>query len=465
MRLYKLLKNYSKKNIVAMHMPGHKRRGFTFSRIPYKLDITEIDGFDNLHCPTGILKSCQEKASKLFKSNQSFYLVNGSTCGILASIKTCCDFGDKIIMPKNCHKSVYHAVELLNLKCVFIPTHTDKNNIFKDILLDDLKVLINENQDAKCVLITSPTYEGVISDIKNISQLVHEYNIPLIVDEAHGSHLFLENKSAVNNDADIVINSLHKTLPSLTQTAILHILSNRIDLNKLQHNLSIFMSSSPSYILMSSIDECVEYLNKKGRKSYLKLTKNLKWFKKECEKLQNLQILNNSKSDFFDLDLTKIVILTNNTNITGAQLLNFLREQKIELEMAYTNYALAYATIFDNKKSFKKLFNALKKIDKKILSQNNFVVLQNFETKSKLTVYEALSCKNEIINFEKCQNKTCAEYVWIYPPGIPILIPGQVITQDIYKYIEYAVKCGLEIKSSKKMLPDKINVIKDLTKN
>ena len=459
MRLLIKLKKYTKKNIVAMHMPGHKRHGFAFSKIPYKLDITEIDGFDNLHNPEGILKHCQDKATKLYKTKQSFYLVNGSTCGILASIKSCCGYGDKIIMPKNCHKSVYHALELLNLNCVFIPTQTDENGIIKEVSLSQLTQLLEKNQDAKCVLITSPTYEGVISDIKLISKVVHKYNIPLIVDEAHGAHLFLQDKSAVNFGADLVVNSLHKTLPSLTQTALLHVCSNRVDIKTIRHNLAVFMSSSPSYILMSSIDECIEFLNKKGIKCFKRLTNNLDFFANQCKNLKHLKILSNQNS-FFDLDNTKIVILTNKTNISGNQLSSLLRKHKIELEMAYTNYALAYATVFDRKKSFVKLYKALKKIDKNLTEATDNMALQNFQPELKLNITNALSLNNQMIKFKNCIGKICGEYVWIYPPGIPILVPGEVITKQVYDYIFHALQTGLDVKSSKSLLPDKINVLK-----
>lgn len=464
MRLYKLLKTYSKKNIIAMHMPGHKRHTFLHNKLPYKLDITEIDGFDNLHNAEGVLKNCQQKATKLFGTRKSFYLVNGSTCGIEASIKTCCNLGDKIIIPKNCHKSVYHTIELLNLKCVFVDTQTDDNNIIKDISYKQLDKVLKSNPDAKCVLITSPTFEGVISDIKKISSVTHKYNIPLIVDEAHGSHLFLENKSAINLGADIVINSLHKTLPSLTQTAILHVCSKRIDINKIQHNLSIFMSSSPSYILMSAIDECVEFLIKNGKKYYQKLQNNLFLFKQLSNNLKYIKILNNNKKEYFNLDNSKITIITTNCNISGQQLMQKLRQQKIELEMCYTNYALAYATIFDTKKDFLKLYKALKKIDNTLTDKKKLINFNNFIPNIKYTICDALSKENEIIKFKNCLNRVCGEYIWIYPPGIPILVPGEIITKDIYTYITNAQKCDLDIKSTKWLMPNKICVVKDLTK-
>lgn len=265
MKLYSLLKKYSKKHVIAMHMPGHKRHKFLHNSLPYDIDITEIDGFDNLHNPNGILKERMELASKLYKTKRTYFLVNGSTCGILASIKSVCENGDEILIAKNCHKSVFHAVELMDLKCSFIPSHfDDETKIHLQIYPEDVDLCLKNNRGIKCVLITSPTYEGVISNIEKIAEVVHKYNIPLIVDEAHGAHLYLTNNSACQKGADIVINSLHKTLPSLTQTALLHICSDRIDTEKVSKSLSIFESSSPSYVLMASIDECITFMSKFG---------------------------------------------------------------------------------------------------------------------------------------------------------------------------------------------------------
>lgn len=466
MRLYKLLKNYSKKHITAMHMPGHKRHNFIKNSLPYNLDITEIDGFDNLHNAKTILKDCMTKATNLYKTVQSFYLINGSTCGILTAIKSCCDIGDKIIISKNCHKSVFNAIELLNLQHVFIDAHFDQDtNIFCDILASDVKNCLEKNKDAKCVLITSPTYEGVISNIKEIAKVVHKFNIPLIVDEAHGAHLFLENKSAINFGADIVINSLHKTLPSLTQTALLHVCSKRVDLYKIQKNLATFESSSPSYILMASIDECITFMQKHGKKYYEKLQKNLNLFKNKISKLKHLYILGyNTTIPFYDFDKTKIVIFTNNTNISGETLMQKLRENKIELEMCYTNYALAMSTIFDTKKDLMRLCNVLLKIDKNLEHSKNDVFIKNTDSLSVITIHNATTREGENVKFKESINRVCKEFVYVYPPGIPILVPGQVITKEIYEYIMSLEKNNLNVISDFNKLPKEIKVLKNLDK-
>lgn len=463
MRLYTRLKNYSKKRFIAMHMPGHKRHNFfKNNNLPYNIDITEIDGFDNLHSASGILKESQDNASKLFGSKKTFFLVNGSTCGILASIKSVCNINDKILIAKNCHKSVYNAIELLNLDCKFIPSHFDrKTNIHSHIYPQDVDDILKKEKNIKCVVITSPTYEGVISNIKRIAQIVHKYNLPLIVDEAHGSHLYLMDKSSCKMGADIVINSLHKTLPSLTQTALLHICSYRIDVERVRKNLSIFETSSPSYILLASIDECINFMQNKGEKFFKKYNENLNIFKEKVKNLKFLKIIYyNINPNFYDFDFSKIVILTHNSNINGQSLMNKLREKKIELEMCYTNYALAMTTIFDTKQDLLKLANALLKIDKELSFSPNKFIMKDIELKSAMTIYNALKLKNTTKSLENSINHISAEYVYVYPPGIPLLIPGQIISEDIIKYIKYLSQNNLNLISTSCLLPSQIKVCK-----
>ena len=457
MKLYNELIKYSKKKIISMHMPGHKARQYPMHNfLPYKLDITEIDGFDNLHNPKEILLDCENKLAKIYGAYKSFYLINGSTSGILSSIKYFCDIGDKIITTKNCHKSVYHAIEFLNLKPAFIDTDVDENGIIKEISPKNLLKTILANKDAKCVLITSPTYDGVISDIKFLAKIAHEYNIPLIVDAAHGAHLFINGKNAIALGADVEITSFHKTLPSLTQTAAM-LINPKIDVNKMQHAVSLFMTSSPSYILMASIDECVEFLTNHGTEYYSKLQKNIKLFTKNTKQLKNIKIIDNTDGNYYDYDNTKLVIYSRGN---GNTIINKLREHKIELEMSQPNYAIAYTTMFNTKADFDKLYNALKIIDKQIKPVSNKNNILNFKSTHQTTIHDALASDKTQISLSKAAGKICAEYVWTYPPGIPILLPGETITKEKIAYIKEIFEQNFSINSTKMDLPDKITVIK-----
>ena len=251
-----------------MHMPGHKRNPLCMMPDPYSLDVTEVPGVDDLHHPVEMIRDLMDELTKYYDSKQTYLLVNGSTCGILAAITACCYPGDKILVARNCHKSVYNAIKLLGLRPVYVVPHRLEGmlgqlGIAGEIEASEIRRRLKENPDIKCAMITSPTYEGIVSDIAGIAEAVHEKNIPLIVDEAHGAHFnwiptFPE--TAVRQGADLVIESLHKTLPAFTQTAVLHQTGNRIDEERLLWALQTYQSSSPSYLLMASIAKCFEYV-------------------------------------------------------------------------------------------------------------------------------------------------------------------------------------------------------------
>ncbi|MEE1516291.1 MAG: aminotransferase class V-fold PLP-dependent enzyme, partial [Lachnospiraceae bacterium] len=241
--LYEKLNSYSDGDVYPFHMPGHKRNMPLF-KSAYDYDITEIEGFDNLHHARGILRESMDMAAGFYGTKKTYYLVNGSTCGLLSAISAVVEYGDKIIIARNCHKAVYNAVYMNNLKASYIyPKPVENTSILGGIHPKDVEKALEENPDAKAVVITSPTYEGVVSYVQAIAKVVHEKGIPLIADEAHGAHFSMSGyfpKSALECGADIVIQSVHKTLPSLTQTALLHICSDMVDESKVERYLSIY---------------------------------------------------------------------------------------------------------------------------------------------------------------------------------------------------------------------------------
>ena len=467
--LYNKLKKYSKKNVIPMHMPGHKRNIKMLSKkLPYDIDITEINDFDDLHHPEGIIKNIQDKAIKLYKSKKSYILVNGSTCGILAGIRAVIKPHDKILIARNCHKSVYNAIELNSLIPIYVSPKIDEFGINKGIDKEDIKKALEENKDIKLVVITSPTYEGVISNIKEISEVVHKYNIPLLVDEAHGAHLNFDKElkkyEALNSNADIVIQSFHKTLPSLTQTAIIHINGNIVDTNKIEKNLAIFETSSPSYILMSSIEECMDILENKSEELFYKYRLNLDKFYKDIRVLKNLKILGNEieKDDIYDKG--KIVIITKDTNINGQKLASILREKyKIEVEMAYTNYVIAMTSICDKKKNFRKLAKALLEIDKNIKQiakiERNLEETDQSIPEKNLEIYETIEKKNiKKIGYKEAEGKISNEYIFVYPPGIPFIVPGEIIGKKEIAKLENFLSNDIKIRTTSNSFP-KIEII------
>ena len=261
--LYEELKKYCSSDSYPFHMPGHKRNMENLIGNPYAIDITEIDGFDNLNDPQDIIKQSMEETAKFYGTKNTFYLVNGSTVGILAAITAVCKRGDKLLMARNCHKAVYNAVRLLELEPIYLPLqYLPKKKVFIGIDEERLQSILEENPDIKAVIITSPTYEGIVMHIQRIKMWIKQYKIPLIVDEAHGAHFpFYEKfpKSAITKGADIVIQSVHKTMPAFTQTALLHLCSDMVSADTLQDCISIYQTSSPSYLLMAGIECAIAY--------------------------------------------------------------------------------------------------------------------------------------------------------------------------------------------------------------
>ena len=465
--LLEKLEKYYNEDYLPMHMPGHKRNiELLGEKLPYKIDITEIDGFDDLHHASGIIKNIEDKARKIYGSKRSFILVNGSTCGILAGIRSVVNFGDKVLVARNCHKSVYNAIEINVLNPIYMLPQIGKDGIDRNIDSKQVEEKLKENKDIKLVILTSPTYEGVISDIEAIVDIAHKYDVPVLVDEAHGAHLRfmkgLKDKEALNSGADIVIQSLHKTLPALTGTALLHIQGDLVKEQNVARELSIFETSSPSYILMSSIEECLDIIENRGKELFEEYQNNLKYFYNEVKNLKNLKILGNEIENKDYYDFGKIVIKTNKTNITGKELSDILRkEYKIELEMSSINYALAMTSICDNKENFERLIDALKKIEgsleeKKEISNNYDIILP----KKEISILEAIKNNNsEFKDYNELKGRISKEYIWVYPPGIPLITPGEVINDDIIRKIEEFGKSGIEVRTTFDKFP-KIEVIK-----
>ena len=452
------LQAYGEGGVYPFHMPGHKRNTARLGNaLPYSMDITEIDGFDDLHAPDGILKDLNDRLCALYGAKHSFALVNGSTCGILAGIAAATQRGDKILLARNCHKSVYNAVELLGLVPVYIRPPTDETTgIAGSIVPESVADALKQHNDIRLCVLTSPTYDGVISDIRTIAALLHANDIPLLVDEAHGAHLvFTQNKalSAVAAGADIVIQSLHKTLPALTQTAAAHLCTDRIPPAAFQQKLSVFETSSPSYLLLSSIAECVRILEEKAETAFKIYEKELTDFSVKCKTLTHLTVSCKGNDGlelhpvFFAFDGGKLPIVTANTNTDGVSLLQKLRaEYQIEGEMAAVSYALLMTSVCDTDEGFSRLFAALREIDRTL--QPAAVPPQFAPVPLPPVVSPPCAAAKQTgvrVPLQNAVGKISLTTVWCYPPGVPLLVRGERVTQEIADTLENAKAHGLKV--------------------
>ncbi len=441
--------------VYPFHMPGHKRQKEWLEGL-LDADITEITGADNLHAPIGIIKDAEHRAARLFGTVATIFLSGGSTAGVLSSISAVAGFGNKIIIARNCHKSVYNACQINHLDVTYVyPCVKHRLGVYGEVMPADIDKAMKES-GAKAVVITSPTYEGIMSDIKTIAKTVHKNGGTLIVDSAHGAHLGFNDyftKSARSLGADIVIESAHKTLPCLTSAALLHICSHRVSYLALREQLAIFETSSPSYPILCSIDRALTKI--KETDLFTPYVKRLEAFYEKAKGLQNLSLYESAQ-----YDKGKLVISVENADINGFELKKILLEKyKIELEMAMPNFALAMTSVADSDEGFKRLISALYDIDKTLTPTKKNSFLSAPEPKKVFEIFsegetEALKPKDAI-------GRVSAEFIFAYPPGSPIIAKGERISKEILLYLDALSAAGAQVLSSGGNYPNYIEVFKE----
>ena len=455
--LFEKLKDYADSGVYPFHMPGHKR--IAESDLPYEIDITEIDGFDNLHEPRGCLAQLQKDAAELFRSRYAFALVNGSTVGILAATRAMTKDGDRVLIARNSHTAVYHAAELCRLDTEYVlPDTVDRLGIFASISPDSVEKMLKANPETSLVVITSPTYEGVVSDIRSIAAICHRYGARLLVDEAHGAHFPFSDsfpQSAVQCGADAAVTSLHKTLPAMTQTALL--LTNDDGLAKeMQRQLTVFETSSPSYVLLASVDRCLTFL-KDSLGAFDDYTRRLLEFRQAAKSLRHLSVAHDeliNAGNVFDFDIGKLCICGNGY-MSGKALMDTIRsDDRIELEMALGDYALAMTSVCDTDEGFARLINALTKIDSKCKAADHpKAIAASPLPQKRCTISEAVNADGVMRDINQAEGRISREYVRAYPPGIPIIVPGEVIDREVLLRLRALRTAGNEIITDNSAFP------------
>ncbi|MGN8801446.1 aminotransferase class I/II-fold pyridoxal phosphate-dependent enzyme [Candidatus Merdisoma sp. HCP28S3_D10] len=464
--LYRKLADYGASDFYAFHMPGHKRLIGEFEN-PFHMDITEIDGFDDLHHPEaeGILTEAQRRAARVFGAEETHFLINGSTAGILSAISGCTKQGGTLLMARNCHRSAYHGAELRGLKTEYLyPQYLEELGINGAVLPEDVEKALNEKKEIQAVMIVSPTYDGVCSDVERIAAVCHSFGVPLIVDQAHGAHFRFSEyfpEDAVSAGADVVIHSVHKTLPSLTQTALLHVQGKLVDRERIRKFLSVYQSSSPSYVLMASIDACVDLIEREGRELFEQHVRKLRMFRENCRDLKMLYLAGADRGS--DFDRSKLLISARRANrigvgLTGEELSRILRERyHIQMEMSGPDYVVGIASVGDSQEGFRRLAEALHEMDRELdrteLTEGTDRKARNESAKSSalprleavLTISEAGEAEGTCRPLAACEGAVSGTYVYLYPPGIPVLAPGERVTAELLKCVEAWLTAGYEV--------------------
>ena len=479
-RLYRALEIYSQEDYYPFHMPGHKRNpGTVNTDLPFDRDITEIDGFDNLHHPEGILKKAQETVAGVYGTRECYYSINGSTAALLAAVSAAVPRNGQILVARNCHKAVYHALYLRNLTPTYIYPQVDfKWWINGGISPDKVERALAENPEIQAVFITSPTYDGVVSDVEKIAEIAHSYHIPLIVDEAHGAHFHFSNyfpTSAAELGADLVIQSFHKTLPSMTQTAVLHNCSDRVDSRLLRRFMGIYQSSSPSYILMASMDACMEKMVSDGNEMFRKFTKILEKARRRLAECRYIQLVlpKIGETGIFDYDRSKLILSTRYCSLTGKELAKILLEKyHIQVEMESEHYVLALAAVGDREEGFERLCQAIEEIDreesqkkkeKKDFDEDKTDKALYLPRNQLMSIADAMDSESEVRKLEESIGKISAEFGYLYPPGIPLIVPGEQITGQFIRNMRIYMEEGLYLQGLEDYTNETIRVVSQNT--
>lgn len=457
--MIEFLKKYALEKNVSFHMPGHKGSGifkkYGFADVLNNIvdaDITEIVGADNLYHPEGIIRDIQDGYAELYGSKKSFILINGTTAGVLASIMATVGQDRKILMSRGCHKSVHNGIKLAKAEPIYVMPRVEKElGVMGQVKASDIEIELSKHGDIDVVILPSPNYYGICSDIKAIADVVHKYGKLLIVDQAHGAHLKLfekfgnskysrnnENiinfpKSAESLGADIVINSTHKTLASFTQSAVLNIMSDRADVDKIFRMLQLVQSSSPSYLLMLSLAMNLEIIRKDGNKIFENWRKDIEYFYEKARDITGMKLL-----DTDSLDRTKLTFSFKNRSIKGKEIEEYLIEKGIYIELVTEDIVMGISGIGNKRYDYDRLLSALKELDD-IGMCNRF---QFEDDKNECECKEAVGLipplakfvgekgSTEKISLADAQNRISANIIAPYPPGIPFLCSGELITKE-----------------------------------
>ncbi|MCX8130770.1 MAG: aminotransferase class I/II-fold pyridoxal phosphate-dependent enzyme [Clostridia bacterium] len=453
--IYDAIKKYFSGNPVPFHMPGHKLGiGLPeeFLKDIVRMDLTEIPGTDNLHYPESVIAEAQEIAAEVFGSDHTFFLVNGSTCGIHAIIMSICEPGDKLIVSRDCHKSVINGLILAGAEPVYIKPQFDMDFGIPTVLLpSEVKQALENNPDAVGVLVTRPNYYGLCSDLEEIAEIVHSYGKVLAVDEAHGSHLRFDSRlpvSALDAGADICVQSAHKTLMAFTQGAYLHLKSQRVDTERLRFYLRLLQTTSPSYVIMASLDMTRAIMQYHGKTLMDRLLGMVNSFVQDISANENLpfRVFSAKRPEHGCTDITRIVINVEKTGCSGYEIEKILRlNNNIQVEMSDLYNIVCIAAVADRQEFYDRLYDSLCSIADRFkytgtLADKRINIL-NIPRKE-VSLKEAVNKKVVKLRLEDAVGRVSSATVTPYPPGIPVVCPGEILLQETVEYIYNIINRG-----------------------
>jgi len=479
--LFDALMEYVNNKTIPFHVPGHKKGQGMWNEFKdfvginvLSMDVTVFKQVDSLHKPTGAIKAAQELAADAYNTDYTFFCIHGTSGAIQAMIMSVVGPGDKIIIPRNVHKSVTTGIILSGAAPVYMQPEIDNAvGVALNVTPETVEKTLESNPDAKAVLIVNPTYYGVSTDIEKIVKIVHSYGIPLIVDEAHGPHLHFNSKlpiSAVDAGADICSQSTHKIIGSMTQSSLLHVRKGYVDVNRVKTVMSLLQTTSPSYILLASLDVARKQMVMEGEKLLDKTIELANYARESINKIEGYYCFGEevlSKKGAYAFDPTKITITCKDLGLSGYELERILAEKyHIQPEMSDLYNVLCVFSLGDTKESVDKLINALKEIsDVQCCSIRRKIEILDIPNipEQMLTPRDAFNSLTVSIPLADSMGQISAEFLMAYPPGIPILCPGEMITKEIIDYVKALKKANLYVQGTEDPEVNYIRVVSDLS--
>lgn len=442
--IYQALIAHKEKGSVSYHVPGHKS-GHVFEKSAHtvfksilEIDVTELNGLDDLHAPEGPILEAEKLLADFYHSSSSYFLVNGSTVGNLAMIMAVCEEGDTVLVQRNCHKSAIHALKLANVTPIFVtPFFNQEWGIAGGVDAEDVRKALDMYPQTRAVILTHPTYYGEAQSIRGIVSAAHQKEIPVLVDQAHGAHFGLPGfpESAVEAGADIVVHSAHKTLPAMTMGSYLHLNSKLVNKEELDYYLQVFQSSSPSYPIMASLDLARCYLASFGKVDIEYLLQSIQDFREGLKRIPGLKVMEND-------DLLKVTIHSEKVP-DGYEFQALLEEQGIFTELADTQNVLLVIPLLKSSMSYP-FIETVTKIQnlvegenavKKVVKLPN-LIYKDFLSSLTLTYKDMKKLPKLPVTFSEAVGCVSAEMIIPYPPGIPLIMAGEMITAEKVAHME-----------------------------
>lgn len=472
--IYEALAAFEKQRVVPFDVPGHKRgRGNPeltelLGERCVKMDVNSMKPLDNLCHPVSVIRDAENLAAEAFHAAHAFLMVGGTTSAVQAMILSAAKRGEKIILPRNMHRSVMGAMVLGGMIPVYVdPACDDRLGIPLGMRVSDVEKAIQENPDAKAIMVNNPTYYGICSDIKAIVELAHKHGMLCLADEAHGTHFYFHEDlpmSAMEAGADMAAVSMHKSGGSLTQSSIL-LTGPSMSQGHVRQIINLTQTTSGSYLLLSSLDISRRNLALRGRETFDRVIQMAEYARKEINQIGGYYAFSKERingDSIYDFDQTKLSINTLHMGLAGIEVYDLLRDEyDIQIEFGDLGNVLAYLSIGDRERDLERLVSALSEIRRRFGKEKTGLMKQEYmEPDVVASPQEAFYAEKESLPLEETIGRVCSEFVMCYPPGIPILAPGERITRQILDYIHYAKEKGCSMTGPEDPDITRLNVLK-----